>query len=340
MGQRADDLARSDLVGTDENDEFAESTLIAREDIESTRAELSSTIDAIQDRLDPEVLSEQAKETAHDVTDYAISEAKVAAREITDHAIEQAREAVQEITGQAKTALRDATLGKVETMARTASDTAGGWRQSVVETIKANPMPAALVGLGVGWMLLNRPSGSTGASTYANGTEAWAADIPAGRYGYQTHPYDTGRAGAVSGAQESVGRVADQAQQTATHAAQNIQGTANQVMEQVQQTSGQLADQVQEQASRAQSFLSRQLDENPLLVGAVAVAIGGVLAGTVRSTPQEDQMLGTARDNLMGSARELTQDTMQKVGRVVDEVQSTAKEEAREQSMIPDAHPQ
>jgi hypothetical protein len=87
---------------------------------------LSSTIDAIQDRLDPEVLSEQAKETAHDVTDYAIIEAKVAAREITDHPIEQAREAVQEITGQAKTAVHDATIGKVETMTRTASDTAGG----------------------------------------------------------------------------------------------------------------------------------------------------------------------------------------------------------------------
>ena len=352
MGQRADDLARRDLVGTDEDDELAQSTLTARENIESTRAELSSTIDAIQDRLDPEVLSEQAKDTAHDVTDYAIREAKEAAREITDHAIEQAREAVQEVTGQAKTALRDATLGKVETMARTASDTAGGWRQSVVETIKANPMPAALVGLGVGWMLLNRPSGSTAsgdgyrtASGYGYGTRSSAAGGRTGIYGDQTDPYDTGGAGAglpgaASGAQETVGRVADQAHHTATHAAQNVQDTANQVMEQVQQTSGHVVDQVQEQASRAQSFLSRQLDENPLLVGAVAVAIGGVLAGTVRSTPQEDQMLGTARDNLMGSARELTQDTMQKVGRVVDEVQSTAKEEAREQSLIPDAQRQ
>jgi ElaB/YqjD/DUF883 family membrane-anchored ribosome-binding protein len=347
VGQRADDLARRDLVGTDEDDGLAESTLTAREDIESTRADLSSTIDAIQDCLDPEVLSEQAKETAHDVTDYAISEAKVAAREITDHAIEQAREAVQEITGQAKTALHDATIGKVETMARTASDTAGGWRQSVVETIKANPMPAALVGLGVGWMLLNRPTGSAAsghdygtASGYGYGTRSWAAGAPAGRYGNQTVAQDTGRAGAASGAQEKVGRVADQAQQTATHAAQNVQDTANQVMDQVQQTSGQLVDQVQEQASRAQSFLSHQLDENPLLVGAVAVAIGGVLAGTVRSTHQEDQILGTARDKMMGSARELTQDTMQKVGCVVDEVQSTAKEEARQQSLIPDAHPQ
>jgi Protein of unknown function (DUF3618) len=343
VGQRADDLAQRDLTEPGERDELAETTLMAREDIESTRAELSSTIDAIQDRLDPEVLSEQAKDTAHDVTDYAIREAKEAAREITDHAIEQARETVHEITGQAKTALREATVGKVETMARTASDTAGGWRQSVVETIKSNPMPAALVGLGVGWMLLNRPNGSTATSEYGYGTRSWAA--PVGTYGDQTHGFDaggadTGVAGAASRAQHSVGRVADQAQQTASEAAQNVQGTASQVVEQVQQTSGQVVGQVQEQASRAQSFLSRQLDENPLLVGAVAVAIGGVLAGTMRSTEQEDQMLGPSRDKLLGSAREMTQDTMQKVSRVVDEVQSTAKEEAKQQSLIPNAKPQ
>ena len=80
-----------------------------RDDIEVTREEMATTIDALQDRLDPEVLSEQARETAHDVTDYAIREAKEAAREITDHALMQAREAVVDVTGQAKLALREAT---------------------------------------------------------------------------------------------------------------------------------------------------------------------------------------------------------------------------------------
>jgi hypothetical protein len=93
-------------------------------------------------------------------------------------------------------------------------------------------------------------------------------------------------------------------------------------------------DQVQSQASRAQGFLSRQLQENPLRVGVVAVAIGGVLAGTVRSTPREDQMLGAARDRLVGSAGDFTQETMHKVGRVMDEVQSTAQEKAREESLV------
>jgi len=160
---RAELTEQETRIGGDHEDQshFDETTAAAREEIELTRADMASTIEAIQERLDPEALSEQAKDTAHDVTDYAIREVKEAAREITDHALTQAREAVRDVTGQAKLAVREATIGKVQHMARTASNTAGGLRETVVETIKANPMPAALVGLGIGWMYLNRPSGAT-----------------------------------------------------------------------------------------------------------------------------------------------------------------------------------
>jgi hypothetical protein len=41
----------------------------------------------------------------------------------------------------------------------------------------------------------------------------------------------------------------------------------------------------------------------------------------------------------MGRAQEVTHDTLQKVEHVVDEVQSTAKKEAQEQSLIPQPAP-
>jgi ElaB/YqjD/DUF883 family membrane-anchored ribosome-binding protein len=130
--------------------------------------------------------------------------------------------------------------------------------------------------------------------------------------------------------------MADRTQQTAGQVAEQVQGAAGEVLEQAQETGGQMVEQVQQQAARAQSFLQRQLEDNPLLVGAVAVAIGGVLAGTIPATAREDEMLGQSRDRLMGTAKELTQDTMQKVGRVVEEAQSAAKTEAREQRLIPE----
>lgn len=287
------------------------------------------------------------KDTAHDVTDYAIKEVKEAAREITDHALTQAREAVRDVTGQARLALRDATIGKVENMARSATESAGGLRHTVVETIKANPMPAALVGLGLGWMFLNRTNAGTSqlyGSRYDQGYNPGAYNPTA----YSGSSQAKGPVGAAAkSAQQSAGRVADRAQETAGQVVDQVQDTASQVVDQVQQTAGQvmgqvqetggqLVDQAQEQASRAQSFLERQLDENPLLVGAVALVVGGVLAGTVRTTPREDQLLGGTRDRLMGNAKELTQQTMHKVGRVVDEAQTAAKQEAREQALVPE----
>jgi hypothetical protein len=145
----------------------------------------------------------------------------------------------------------------------------------------------------------------------------------------------TGLGGLADDGKQTVGRAADQAQQTASQVVEQVQGTAGRVIDQVQETSGEVVDQIQTQASRAQSFLQRQLEENPILVGAFAVAVGGVLAATVPVTPREDQLMGEARDHVIGTAKELTQDTMHKVGRDVDEAQSAAKEEAQHQSLVP-----
>jgi uncharacterized protein YjbJ (UPF0337 family) len=329
VGQRSDELRARDTnvqhaPDHPDDGELEAKTADARVDIELTRTEMTSTIEAIQDKLNPEVLSEQAKDTAHDVTDYAIREAKEAAREITEHAITQAREAVRDVTGQAKLVLRDATIGKVENMARSATNTAGGWRQGVMETIKANPMPATLVGLGVGWMLLNRPDGSTSRNARLAMYD-----------GYRNPSYPTGPS-VADRAQGGAAHVAGRVQDTAGAALDQVEGTAGEVMAQVQEASGQVVDQVQEQAVRAQSFLHRQLEENPLIVGAVAVAVGGILASTVRSTPREDQLLGTARDRVMQAAQDVAGETVDKVSRVVDQAQSAATEEARKQELVSD----
>jgi Protein of unknown function (DUF3618) len=339
MGQRADQLGGRDPAPrrAGEPDEAAEETAetaAARAGIEQTRAGMSSTIEAIQDKLDPEVLSEQAKDTAHDVTDYAIREAKAAAREVTDHAIGQARAAVQEVTGQAGTALREATIGKVENMARTASETAGGWRQTLVETIKANPLPAAVAGLSLGWLFLNRSSG--GSQPRYQDQRYWSyGDQPSGYRAAPAGGYASASGGAVEQVQSGVGQAADRAQQTAGQVVGQVQDTAGQMVGQVQDTGGQVVEQVQQQAARAQGFLQEQLEANPLVVGAITVALGGVLAATMRPTRREDQLFGQTRDRLLGSAQELTQDTLQKVGRVMGEAQSAAQQEAQEQSLLP-----
>ena len=199
MGQSANQIGRSGQSSGNHGDSIAVTTETEdlRREIEHTRTDMSGTLDAIQQRLSPEVISEQAKDTASDITaqakeaalevvDHALAEvkeqatevldqarevlveARVTAREVMGEAKATAREVVEDATTQAKAAVRGATIGKVETMIRSANDTTNAARQGLVETIKANPFPAALAGLGLGWLFINSRSAA------ARGTMALA----------------------------------------------------------------------------------------------------------------------------------------------------------------------
>lgn len=51
--------------------------------------------------------------------------------------------------------IHDATVGKAENMARIAVDRADETRHSIMDTLRDNPVPAAMVGIGLGWLLVN-----------------------------------------------------------------------------------------------------------------------------------------------------------------------------------------
>src|SRR5919202_1836287 len=85
-----------------------------REEIAETRSELSETIDAIQERLSPEHVKEQ----------------------------------VDALKDQATDTIREATVGKAEQMVTNVHETVKGTGKTTVETIKANPIPALLAGVG------------------------------------------------------------------------------------------------------------------------------------------------------------------------------------------------
>src|ERR1041384_1722218 len=110
-----------------------------RAEIEDTRAEMSQTINEIQERLSPEHLMGQVKET-----------------------------------------VREATIGKVERIMNKVGDTIGGMAEparevmdragstikdagtSVANGVSRTPIPIALIGLGVGMLLIQRFRGGDG----------------------------------------------------------------------------------------------------------------------------------------------------------------------------------
>ena len=295
-----------------------------RAEIQKTRANISETVNIIQERLSPERLKEQAQDMA-----------------------EQLKE-------QAQDKIRDATIGRIEKMADNVDRKTRTVSYSVVETIKQNPVPAALTGLGLGWLLVQGFKSSAEDRYYQGSGGSYQTRYyePRGQYQSQSGIGET-----FSSAQEKVGQVASQtreqveelgsqAREKVGQISQQVQDQASQAMDQVGQLGSQarekaeyLGSQVQEQTQWAKSQFWQTMEENPLIVGAAALALGVVVGLSIPETPYENRLMGEARDNLMDKAQEVTQDTVQKVQRVAEEAQRVVKEEAQNQELISKSEP-
>ena len=136
------------------------------QDIAETRADMTETIAAIETRLEPSALREQAIEKIEEVQDRVregvreqISETKQAVKAELQEAKAAVKREVREAVDGISHAVHDATIGRAKIMARQASDTVVDTSDTVMDTLRRNPVPAALVGVGLVWLLMNRNGG-------------------------------------------------------------------------------------------------------------------------------------------------------------------------------------
>jgi ElaB/YqjD/DUF883 family membrane-anchored ribosome-binding protein len=260
-----------------------------RAEIVRTRADMSETVDAIQGRLSPENLKEQAKDR-----------------------------------------VKEATVGR-------AQEAGSG----IVETIRANPVPAALTGIGLGWLLMGARRQKAEQTRLRRGPlypHGYPPAYEAAPYGQPPRYEEQESSGASAGqalgrARDSVGETASQAQEKAGQVASQAQDKVEQVAGQAQDQVSRLGDQARYQARRASGGFQRMLRENPLSVGALAAGVGAAVGLAIPETTKEHEVMGETRDNLVETVQEKAQDAQQKVQRVAEEAQSAAKDEAENQGL-------
>jgi ElaB/YqjD/DUF883 family membrane-anchored ribosome-binding protein len=306
--------------------------VVIRQNIERRRAQMSETINRIQYRLDPDRLRSEAEE-----------------------------------------AVRDATIGKVEDMAYKARRQVERTQRGVVQKVKSNPIPAALIGLGLGWLMMsgnNEDEDNYDYNRYRYGYDRYGYDydydydvyerppryMGGAEYDWRYENYPSGEAyrygdrgmdrGERSRMEEARGRV-NQATQSARSqvedAAHTAQDQLENVRERVQEGASELTDRVQNQAQqmryrarmqsrRTRRNLDQAMNENPLAVGALALAAGALIGLAVPSTKFENEWMGEQRDHLMDDVKEQAQGTLEKVKNVAGEAKDAAKDAANEVS--------
>jgi ElaB/YqjD/DUF883 family membrane-anchored ribosome-binding protein len=284
MGERPDEVRRGPLGGIDREPDPLVETVDGPERVEATLGPALGGGGAVVD--EGEATRAEIERTRADI------ERTRADMSETVDAI-QDRLSPESLKEQAKDRVKEATVGK-------AQEAGSG----IIGTIRANPLPAALTGIGLGWLLVNTRRQSSAQGSYRAG-----ADGPS--------------------AGQAVERVRDRAGETATQ----VQDKAGQVADQAQDRASRLGNQARYQAQRASGGFQRMLQENPLAVGALGVGVGAAVGLAIPETTREHEVMGEARDTFVEKAQEKAQDAQERVQQVAQEAQSAAQQEAENQGL-------
>lgn len=343
-----------------------------RVEIIQTRAEMSETLGAIQERLDPDHLKAQARDEVEKLTERLKEEA----REEFARVKHEVRAEVDQIKERVKEEIHDATIGKAENLMREIDYQTRDVRNSLLDRVRDNPIPAALAGVGLAWLFLSGPRHSRpggyypdgdryghrrfrmassapgddrgrsyehgsgyGATVYEGGERYpggadWSSSSGSahGPYDSEANPKDRER-GPVGHFGDQIGSLGDQVQNRVRQVGGQVQSGVQQIEQQVQDQFDQVSDQVQDRFqdvsgevqtdfTRARWMAERAMRENPLAVGVMAVAMGAAVGMMVPETPQEDQLLGPAREQFVQRAGSLARDAIENVQERVQPVAS------------------
>lgn len=277
-------------------------------DIQRTRADFSSTIEAIQQKLSPSEMMGNAKE-------YALS------------------------------------------------TTPGAFSVNLINTIRDNPIPVALIGIGVAWLMRadRRPAyagyerGRSASVYYADMDSPYEDEFAAG-YGAGDYQRGDGQ-GMMQRASARTSDAARSIKEKASEVGERLTGTASSMSSRLSSTASSMGDRVQETAqsarermqstahtaqermgemtrrSQEQMYRARQrageiIDEQPLVVGALGIALGAALGAMLPRTRREDEMLGSVRDDLLERAKETAREQAETLKESAQRVAETAKQEA------------
>ena len=239
-------------------------------EIHQTQAELQQTVAEIQERLSPTHLKEQAAST-----------------------------------------VREATIGRVHHMINRAEDSVTQAAESTRHAanmasreIRNNPMPYALIGVGIAWLFANHRQ-----SDYRYDTSREWSDRNVGSamgtsqeaaWGGSATGYES--SSSVSGSSPSYGTSASFGSSTSF-------GSESYVPSESYASSPSRRSRMERVRSRWEDML----EDNPVALGIAALAAGALLGAAIPTTHVENEYLGEARDSVVESAKAVAENTVQKV---------------------------
>ena len=161
-----------------------------------------------------------------------------------------------------------------------------GAREYVVNlgaSAKQDPLPLALVAVGLGWLMMSSRRDAAGHGVVT-------------RTGPSAESLADGARDAAAGLRGAASNMLDGAERTSEKISQTARAARDRAQE--------MGHAAHEGAERIRSGFDRLVHEQPLAVGALGIAVGAILAASAPRTRQEDNLMGDASDRLKDQVRE------------------------------------
>jgi hypothetical protein len=184
------------------------------------------------------------------------------------------------------------------------NSTQSGFFESLVSAVRENPVAAALIGGGALWLLIGdeklKSVANSATAAASSAAEAGTRNLREAASKFQT-------AAAPELDHEGSFRVGETLREAGTAASDAMSGTADKIRDRfdegvayARKNFSKVGNPLpgKEAFAKAQSSLADVLDRQPLVLGAVGLAIGAAVAGAFRTSDLENELVGELSDDM------------------------------------------
>ena len=176
------------------------------------------------------------------------------------------------------------------------------------DAAKRDPVPLALVGVGIAWLMLSSRRGASNGSTGLS-TNALSRGIGS---------TVTGVKDAGSSVKGTVSDLGDKLSQTK----RSLSETAQSAMDRTRE----IGDAARQGAERVRGSYDYLVNEQPLALGAIGLALGVAIAAAAPRTRQEDRLMGDASDRIGDDVKAAGREQLDKVKHAAASAEDAARE--------------
>lgn len=208
---------------------------------------------------------------------------------------------------------------------------------SMLTTLKAqvqgNPLPVALVGVGIAWLM----AGQSGATVAAPQNRPYPTGSASGQSASESQSFSgSGDAGVMESIKETAAGMGSKASSVAGSAADKVSTTAQEAAHALSGQASGYAAATKDQAAKAATATADMLRQEPLVLAALGLALGTAIGALLPRTDIEDAQVGDLSDKLRGQAGDVLQQGVEGAKEVAAQAYQSVKDEADKKGLTGD----